>query len=336
VAWSKVCAFADPFQYTSAVRAADMQVFPTAKGEFQADLTQVTMNQLWMQRFNENLPRIHKGATTPGRRIFSFLTEDQPEVRNRGRLQSLGELCVEDCKMQHVLTSGDYRVAAMSLKPEELAAASKAIFGREFDTERDARFIRPNPLLMERLLKLHKAVGGFAETTPELFALPEVVRALEHELIHALVRCLADCDVSTMNGAAALLRHKVIVARFEEFLEANQNTPLYLTEVCGAVGAAERTLRAACEEQLGMGPIRYLTLRRMHLVHRALTQTVPTTATVTQVATDHGFWELGRFSVAYRELFGEAPSATLQRPPDYRLVKMGRPAPNAVEFSGPV
>ena len=192
MAWSKVCAFADPFQYTSAVRAADMQVFPTARGEFRAKLTQVTMNQLWMQRFTENLARIHKGATRPGRRIFSFLTEDQPEVRNRGRLQSLGELCVEDCEMQHVATSGHYRVAAMSLKPEELAAASKAIFGREFYDERDARFIRPNPPLMERLLKLHKAVGGVAETTPELFAFPEVVRALEQELIHALVRCLPE------------------------------------------------------------------------------------------------------------------------------------------------
>ena len=157
---------------------------------------------------------------------------------------------------------------------------------------------------------------------PELFELPEVVRALEQQLIHALVRCLTDGNVSTMKDGT--LRHRVIVARFEEFLEANPNTPLYLTEVCAAVGAAERTLRAACEEHLGMGPIRYLTLRRMHLVHRALLRAAPSEATVTQIATDHGFWELGRFAVAYREMFGEPPSATLQRPPDYQLVNIDR------------
>ena len=121
-------------------------------------------------------------------------------------------------------------------------------------------------------------------------------------------------------------RHDRIVARFEEFLEANPNAPLYLPDVCAALGTVERTFRAACEENLGMGPIRFLTLRRMHLAHRALLLADHRSATVTRVATDHGFWELGRFSVAYHAMFGEAPSATLQRPLDCRPVSSNRPS----------
>ena len=64
-----------------------------------------------------------------------------------------------------------------------------------------------------------------------------------------------------------------------------------------------------------MGPIHYLLLRRMHLARRALLGADAQATTVTTIATDLGFWELGRFSVDYRMLFGESPSASLRRPP---------------------
>ncbi len=44
-----------------------------------------------------------------------------------------------------------------------------------------------------------------------------------------------------------------------------------------------------------------------------LLTTDPARATVTRIAMDHGFVELGRFAVEYRTAFGESPSATLQR-----------------------
>jgi AraC-like DNA-binding protein len=64
-----------------------------------------------------------------------------------------------------------------------------------------------------------------------------------------------------------------------------------------------------------MSPKRYLWMRRMNLARRALRSADLEHTTVTEVATEYGFWELGRFSVAYRSLFGEPPSAALRRPP---------------------
>jgi transcriptional regulator GlxA family with amidase domain len=123
-----------------------------------------------------------------------------------------------------------------------------------------------------------------------------------------------------------------VLGLFEELLAERGNAPLHLGEICMAIGAPERTLRACCQQHLGMGPIRYLWLRRMHLARQALLKADATSTTVTSIATEQGFWELGKFAVAYRSLFGEPPSATLRRQPGDRPILQDSPfaLPSAV------
>jgi AraC-like DNA-binding protein len=104
--------------------------------------------------------------------------------------------------------------------------------------------------------------------------------------------------------------------RLEEVLRAGPETSLYMDDLCKAIGASYRTLHLCCREQLHMSPKRYLMLRRMHLARQALSRGDPEKTSVSEIATDYGFWELGRFSVVYRSLFGESPSTTLRRLPD--------------------
>jgi AraC-like DNA-binding protein len=323
VPWSKVLSFADPFPYQAAIRAADVELFPTGKGEFRAELTQINLNQLWMQRFHEKLPQIYASKIKPGRRVIGFLTaERQSGIQHCGIELTPRDIVVSNCDVMHQRTRGDCRYGAMSLTTEDFDAACKTIAGHEISGLK--HLVRPSADLMSRLVGLHEIVGQIAKTTPDILALPEVTRALEHGLIHVMVRCLAEGEALRMTTGGR--RHEVIVARLEEFLEANPNQPLYLTEICAAIAVSERTLRGACEEHLGMGPIRYLSLRRMHLVRRALMRADSSTTTVTRLATDHGFWELGRFAVAYRALFGESPSVSLYRPPDDRPILLNRPS----------
>ena len=322
--WSKVLNFTDPFPYQLAIRAADLELLPTARGEFRANLTQVCMNQLWMQRFHQNLPLVCVGSMKPGRKVISFLTAtNQPALHHCGIDVSPSEIIVNNVDMLHQQAGADFSLGGMSLQNDAFDVACRAISGRACSETTKTHVVRSRPALMSLLVKLHEMVGQLAKATPDILALPEVARALEQELIHLMIRCLTEAASSGMTTGGR--RHDAIVARLEEFLEAHPNTPLYLTEICAGIGVAERTLRVACEEHLGMGPIRYLNLRRMHLVRRALLRAGPS-KTVTQVATDHGFWELGRFAVAYRALFGESPSATLHQPSDDRQIFFNRPS----------
>jgi AraC-like DNA-binding protein len=324
VSWCRVFSFSDPLECQAVIWSADCELLPTAKGSFRAGLTQVGMNRLWMHRIRVSLPQVNTVAVKPGRRAIGFLIEPNSSPLLHCGLEVLpGDIIVNGFDVTHQRSDAYFHYGTMSLPIDDLDAAAEAIIGREFPKTPHKRIVRPNSALMLRLLKLHKSVGQLAHDSPDVLELPEVLRAFENELIHVMVRCLA--EGASVEPTLGSCRHDTIVARFEEFLEANPDRPLYLTEICAAIGVAERTLRASCEEHLGMGPIRYLTLRRMHLVRRALLRSDPSKVTVTQIVTDHGFWELGRFSVVYGALFGESPSRTLRRPTEQTAGHLNRP-----------
>jgi AraC-like DNA-binding protein len=310
--WNRVFRFTDPLECR--IQAADVEIFPTERGNFQLDVTQIGMNRLWMQRFYLSVPHVNTLAVRRGRRAITFLTEASCTTLQHCGVEIVpGDIIVNDYEVVHQRSNANLHSGAMSLAVDELNAAMESIVGRDFPEKLHERIIRPNPTLMTRLLKLHKLVEQLAHEAPDILKEPEVRRALEEQLIHVMVRCLAEgIGIESTMGAR---RHDKIVGRFEEFLAEHPERPLYLTEICAGIGVAERTLRASCEQQLGMGPIRYLNLRRMHQVRRALLLADPSRSTVTRVVTDHGFWELGRFSVVYRALFGESPSETIRRSP---------------------
>lgn len=313
----------DPAGCRNAFIHSDFEAFPRESGDFRFKLTQIGMDRLWMSRYSLSLPQVNVVTIKPDRMAIGFLTDPHCSVRYCGAKVLPGDIIINRSSEVHQQTETGLDGGVMSLPVNEVNAAIEAIIGSDFTHQLAKPFIRPGPALMSRLLKLHKAVAQLAHDTPEVLESPEACRALEQQLIHLMVRCLAEgAGVETTTGNR---RHNAIIAKFEDYLAAHRDQPLYLAEICLSIGVAERTLRAACEEHLGMGPIRYLTLRRMYLVHRALRGADAAKTNVTRVVTDHGFWELGRFSVAYRMLFGETPSETLRRP-EPAAINLNRPS----------
>ena len=310
--------FQDPSRYQAAIRPAEVALFPTASGKFHATLTHVDFDRLWIQFGNESLPRVAH-STLPNRANIAFLADpNQPPAKYWGtEISSDAVVLGVPGSSRHVRSYAACRWATMSLTPDDLSAVSAALTGCELRLGSTIRVIHPEPEHMARLVRLYAATMKLAHSAPEILTQPEVSNALEQELIHAMVTCLL--DDTRVDISAGWRHHSEIITRFEDYLAANCDQPFYLTQICSATKVSERTLRICCQEHLGMGPRKYLWLRRMHLARRALIRQDPATATVTQIATQYGFWHPGRFAVCYLKLFGESPSLTLHRPDDPKI-----------------
>ena len=99
----------------------------------------------------------------------------------------------------------------------------------------------------------------------------------------------------------------------EKVLRGHLDDPITIAALSQTVGVSERTLRNAFDDVHRESPKRSFLNQRLQSVRQALSDAGNKAATVTSVATNYGFYELGRFALQYRTLFGESPSETLRR-----------------------
>jgi len=311
MAESGTFAFASPDDYRAAMGSMTVNLIVTAGGDFDARLTWLNVGHLNVLRGRENLPRIGFFSLSPAQAFVSFPTNAGAPLKYCGIDLRFGDVVFHSRgERTHQRTDGGGQWGLISLPPKELAASSKALTGTSIATPPEGRVLRPSQSAARRLLRLHSKICRLAETRHELVANSEVARALEQELIHALVNCLT---VGDAGGNLKKRRHHTdIMVRFEDALATHGDPQLNLPELCSAIGVPERTLRACCTEFLGMSPTRYHLLRRLNMARSALRRADPETTSVAEIARNYHFLELGRFAVAYRTVFGEMPSFTLR------------------------
>jgi AraC-like DNA-binding protein len=202
----------------------------------------------------------------------------------------------------------------ISLSSERLASCSKALTGRLIASPHAGKILRPARADVSRFQYLLAQACLLAESKQKLIERPEVARALEQEMLHAIINCLIADEVS--DSSKTRYQHAEVMVRFEEALDRCITQTLSMPALCTELGVPQRTLRMCCAEFLGVSPMRYFLLRRLNRVRWALRRANPSTASVAEIARRYQFLELGRFAVTYRTTFGELPSVTLHRGAD--------------------
>src|SRR4051794_11170698 len=191
---SEVASFDDPQRYEKSVRGANLRLVVAGRGVFAAKLTKIDLGRIWMQRAHISLPTITYSALVNGRTsLFLQFDPDQAPILNSGMAVSPSEVVrYAPMSAHHYRTSGPYQCGAVSMTQDDFARVSKILVGRELAPPEATRVMRPPPARLSRLLSLHKAATDLAESVPDVLAHPEVSKAIEQEMIRAMIACVSD------------------------------------------------------------------------------------------------------------------------------------------------
>ena len=203
--------------------------------------------------------------------------------------------------------------------------------------------VTPNLAGAEAIIVSESRFIEMTEALCPTFVRPEGMAVIEgnvaqlHALRKAVLSVLADPDVETHHGQVSNLLAATIAwmgnssshpepeglfvnrARMrtakqaQEFIEEHYRGAVHIEDLCRVTGVGVRTLQCCFREYFKLTITHYLKNLRLDSARRELNAAHPSQDSVTRIALQHGCTHLGRFSVQFREQFGESPSDTLAK-----------------------
>lgn len=137
---------------------------------------------------------------------------------------------------------------------------------------------------------------------------PRAAQQCEAALLAAVADVLLEGSAVMPTRAATNAR----IADVENWIDANLDRPITAGQLCRVAGVSQRGLEKTFQSRRGMSPMRFVVERRLAAAQRMLVCAGPKDD-VTTIASSVGFSHMGRFASAYRQAFGESPSASLKR-----------------------
>jgi AraC family ethanolamine operon transcriptional activator len=295
-------------ELNDAVRGTNRQVVQLGRGRVRGHLTHFVINDLPIDIGEFSVGMRSRGVQSDHRISIGMLTGCTDKVTQWSREMHSGDVMVSPPGGEHdARYHGGASFAAISLSLADICSffASEP---RMQDANSWRRNIfhaasQSNGLLLPRLNGL-------------LARLQDQNVALTREAAQFWRRSIIEAMTATVllnipaDEERSLLSASKMVTKVEDYLDRSGMAPVHISQICGDLNVSRRTLHRAFHDVLGMGPVAFLQHRRLCSIHSVLRYSDPTTTTIADVALQHGYLNLGRFSGYYRALFDEYPSQT--------------------------
>ncbi|MFO8237679.1 MAG: AraC family transcriptional regulator [Prochlorococcaceae cyanobacterium] len=174
----------------------------------------------------------------------------------------------------------------------------------------EANWVRVDPRRFDGIRAHLRRWLSVAEADPEGRERGSRFQLAMADLVPLIVEALAH-GVEHHGGMVRPPSRTELVMQAQRWMDEHPFEPISLDALCRQVYASRRTLIQGFRDHLGMGPMAYLKLQRLHAVRRQLLRADPDTTVIADVATSFGFHNPGHFARDYRQRFGELPSTTL-------------------------
>jgi len=186
---------------------------------------------------------------------------------------------------------------------------------RDFTIPKNAEVWHPDLQVARDLFELGARIADTAENDPNIFNDSHWARyGAQVEYMDTLLVAIESCGPDEAASSDKKSRsYSQIVKTCEDYTLGLDGRRPYMSELCATANVSERTVQNAFQDIMGMSPLTYLHRLRLHRARDELRKAKRDSTTVTDVAMNWGFWHFGEFSRAYKNCFGEVPSATLMQ-----------------------
>jgi AraC-like DNA-binding protein len=298
----KTFRFTDIDEFRSSVRSLEVDFTPLARTIF---AEQTVLNLAGCDvNFTRSFPRIIDARLAPNCTTVGFTMDDGVPIRFNGAERDHAAIVIgNDGAAFSAVERTERKYAGIVFRPtvENRGWPRTGVNFQIFETSLAAQ---------QRLRELVVQVLTVAPRLADGISAADASAAIRESLLAGVDAVFADVIAVRWTSYANSARHFKIFKDIEGVLSSNLGKPIYSEELARQVGVSVRSVHDAVRRYRGMSLHRYLRLRRLWLVRRAL---LGGAESIKACALAFGFWHLGDFSASYRLQFGETPSETLAR-----------------------
>lgn len=237
-------------------------------------------------------------------------------IDNREFTARPGQIIVVQPRQDFVTEwSPDCAKLLIKLEVEPFEQYLRSLLGRSsvqalsFDTDHTNSSSLEGPLIDNMLRTVQWIVNELDSPVSAASASSMLRREHQRTLMCMLLHCIPNNYSEELSEQEAPEAPHYIV-QAERYIKENYKENLEMEELANLCRVSPRSLRDGFQRFRNVSPMRLLKLTRLDNVHIALKK-ANADDSVTSIALEHGFTELGKFSRDYKQRFGMLPSQTL-------------------------